>query len=186
MSSASLKKLAARNKAILDQLFYISILINLLSLIAVFYFKRPSSGIYYLVFSVPSVVLQYLLETNGRPIYDSRQQLVKSGDDILQRGSLFQYCFDVIYITWFFDALMIIFGSNKTWLGYGVIPGFIVYKLGGYILPFFKKSGGGSSGDESGANGAASRLDKKEDSGLSKRQQKLKARKEKGPAVKYR
>lgn len=189
MSSASLKKLAARNKAILDQLLYISILINLFTLIILFYFKRPQKYIYYILFSIPAIILQYVLENNGRPKLDPKGQLIRSGDDILQRGSLFQYCFDIIYLTWFFDVLMIIFGSNKVWLGYAVIPGFAIYKISGFILPFFKKSGNASAGadakqkaeDENLRNGR-----REDGSGLSKRQQKLKARQEKGPATKYR
>ncbi|KAI5961213.1 uncharacterized protein KGF55_004138 [Candida pseudojiufengensis] len=181
MAGASQKKLAVKNKSILDQLLYISIGVNLLTLFVIFYFKRPSNYIPYLIFQIPSIILQNLLEKNGRPKYNSAGQLVKSGDDILQKGSLFQYCFDIIYLTWFFNILTILLGSNKVWYLYSIIPGYIVYKLSGFILPFFKKSKP-VVGEEVGETSATS----KDSSGLSKRQQKLKARQEKGPSTKYR
>ena len=37
------------------------------------------------------------------------------------------------------DILMIIFGTNKVWYLYLVIPGFAIYKLSGFILPFIKR-----------------------------------------------
>ncbi|KAI3404917.2 hypothetical protein KGF56_002246 [Candida oxycetoniae] len=178
MSSASLKKIAAKNKVILDQLLYISIFLNLLIIVVLVLLRRPRNFTYYIIFTIPSIVIQYLLEAKGRPKLDQNQRLLKSGDDILQKGSLFQYCFDVIYLTWFFDILMVLFGTNKVWLGYLVIPGYIGYKLSGFILPFLKKS-----------KKTKEMVDTKKeenDSGLSKRQSKLRARQEKGPTTKYR
>ncbi|KAI5955652.1 hypothetical protein KGF54_001154 [Candida jiufengensis] len=179
MAGASQKKLAVKNKSILDQLLYISIGVNTLTLFTLFYFKRPTSKIPYIIFQIPSIVLQYLLEQNGRPKYLG-DKMIKSGDDILQKGSLFQYCFDIIYLTWFFDILMIVFGSNKVWILYLIIPGYITYKLSGFIIPFFKKS------KPSVVDNDIDNKEKDSNTGLSKRQQKLKARQEKGPAVKYR
>lgn len=107
--------------------------------------------------------------------------MVKSGEDIRLKGSLYEYYFDVIYITWFLDILMIIFGTNKVWYLYLVIPGFAIYKLSGFILPFIKKNKNPTAQeaeqDQRGASG---------NTATSKRQQKLQARREKGPAVRYR
>ncbi|KAF6070309.1 hypothetical protein FOB64_002385 [Candida albicans] len=103
---------------------------------------------------------------------------VSSGEDIRLSGSLYEYYFDVIYLTWGFDILMIIFGSNKVWYGYLIIPGFAIYKLSNFILPFIKKNkSNGSTPEEQQAE------TKQTNSATSKRQQKLQARREKGPAV---
>ncbi|KAI5961973.1 hypothetical protein KGF57_001512 [Candida theae] len=185
MSAGSQKKLATRNKSILLQLRYIAGTINLLAVIAVFYFNRPSRSITYILLSTPSFILQYVLESSGLPKLGPDGKIISSGADIMQKGSLFEYCFDIIYLTWILDVLMIVFGSNKVWWAYALIPGFAIYKISGFILPFFKKSGGGAqqgTADESSAGSST----KKDNSGLSKRQQKLKARQEKGPGVKYR
>lgn len=185
MSANSQKKLAARNKSILYQLRYIAATINLIAIFAIFYFGRPSSSFTYISLSIPSFILQYVLESSGLPKIGPEGKVLVSGADILQKGSLFEYCFDVIYLTWTLDVLMIVLGSNKVWWGYAMIPGYAVYKISGFVLPFFRKSGG--NGQQGGVdNDTTGASTKKDNSGLSKRQQKMKARQEKGPAVRYR
>ena len=67
------------------------------------------------------------------------------------------------------------FGSNKVWYGYLIIPGFAIYKLSNFILPFIKKNkSNGSTPEEQQAE------TKQTNSATSKRQQKLQARREKG------
>lgn len=185
MSAGSQKKLAIRNKSILYQLRYIAATVNLIAIIAIFYFSRPSRSITYILLSIPSFVLQYVLESSGSPKIGPDGKVIASGADILQKGSLFEYCFDIIYLTWILDVLMIVLGSNKVWWGYVMIPGYAIYKISGFVLPFFKKTGGAAQQNEvdGDVSGPATR---KDNSGLSKRQQKLKARQEKGPAVRYR
>ncbi|KAI5960482.1 hypothetical protein CANMA_003994 [Candida margitis] len=185
MSAGSQKKLATRNKSILYQFRYIAATINLLAIIAIFYFRRPSRSIFYILLSTPSFVLQYVLESSGLPKIGPDGKVITAGSDILQKGTLFEYCFDVIYLTWILDVLMVLFGSNKVWWGYAMIPGYATYKIAGFVLPFFKKSGGGGQ-QAAGADGDAGAAAKKDKSGLSKRQQKLQARQEKGPGVRYR
>ncbi|RCK56644.1 Late endosome and vacuole interface protein 10 [Candida viswanathii] len=182
MASASAKKQASSNVAMLNQLALISGIINLLALLAIFVLGRPASFKPWLFWSVPSFLLHYSLESSGRPTYsqDGKNLLIRSGEDIRLKGSLFEYYFDVIYITWFLDIAMIVLGSNKVWYAYLIIPGFAVYKLSGFILPFIKKNKGGDAGAE------AEQAQKGGNSATSKRQQKLQARREKGPAVKYR
>lgn len=181
MASASAKKLAVANTNILNQLLIISASINIIVFLIISIFHRPSSYKPWIIFSIPSILLQYSLEKFGRPKYTNGNSLVSSGEDIRLLGSLYEYYFDVIYLTWGFDILMIIFGSNKVWYGYLIIPGFAIYKLGNFILPFIKKNkSNGSTPDEQQAE------TKQTNSATSKRQQKLQARREKGPAVKYR
>ncbi|EGW34824.1 uncharacterized protein SPAPADRAFT_53226 [Spathaspora passalidarum NRRL Y-27907] len=182
MAAQSSKKLAAANVKTLNQLHLISAGINLLVIIAIFFLHRPASFLPWLLLSIPSFLLQYNLEASGRPKYVKEKgydKLVKSGQDIHQQGGLFEYFFDVIYLTWLFDILMIIFGTNKVWWGYSVIPGFACYKLYGIVSPFFKNKGQQQQETTSTA-------EEKSASGKSKRQQKLEARREKGPTMKYR
>ena len=87
----------------------------------------------------PKYILQYSLEKFGRPKYTNGNSLVSSGEDIRLLGSLYEYYFDVIYLTWGFDILMIIFGSNKVWYGYLIIPGFAIYKLSNFIYHSLKR-----------------------------------------------
>ena len=99
MASASAKKLAVANTNILNQLLIISASINI---IVINYLHFPSSISYkpWIIFSIPSILLQYSLEKFGRPKYTNGNSLVSSGEDIRLLGSLYEYYFDVIYLTW--------------------------------------------------------------------------------------
>lgn len=63
-------------------------------------------------------------------------KLVKSGDDIKGPG-LFEYMFDCVYLTWFCDILMIVFGSNKVWIIMLTVPAFLIYKISSIAKSFF-------------------------------------------------
>ncbi|RLV93148.1 Late endosome and vacuole interface protein 10 [Spathaspora sp. JA1] len=183
MASQSSKKLATANTKTLNQLHMISAGVNVLVILAIFILHRPASFLPWLLLSIPSFVLQYNLESSGRPQYVKEKgydKLVKSGQDIHQQGGLFEYFFDVVYLTWLFDLLMIIFGSNKVWWGYLIIPGFACFKLYGIVSPFLKKSQPQQQAAPATEEATTST------SGKSKRQQKLEARREKGPTMKYR
>lgn len=184
MASASAKKQATSNASMLNQLSIIASIINFLAILAIFVFHRPASFRPWLFWSIPSFILHYSLESSGRPKYsnDNKKQLISSGEDIRLKGSLFEYYFDIIYITWFLDILMIIFGTNKVWYLYLIIPGFAIYKLSGFILPFFKKNKGSPQEVEQNSKNSTNT----NATATSKRQQKLQARREKGSGVKYR
>lgn len=152
MASQSSKKTAAANEQTLKELHLISLAINALALFSLFVFGRPQSKWKYIIFSLPALGCQFVLEKSGRPTFtegsvSGLKTLSKSGDDIKGPG-LFEYMFDCIYITWFCDILMIVFGSNKVWLLLLVIPGFLGYKLfnigksffGGKKLPVAEES----------------------------------------------
>ncbi|CUM66339.1 uncharacterized protein PRCAT00004002001 [Priceomyces carsonii] len=176
MAAQSSKKLATRNSEILQTTHLVSIAINAVSLLAVLILKRPSSSKPYILLSIPALILQYVLEKNGRPVYSidaysNNKKLVKSGDDI-SRSGLYEYMFDVLYITWAIDILMTVFGTNKVWWLFSIIPGFAVYTVAQFALPYFKKSKEPPSEDATPSE--------------SKRQSKLRARREKGQPVKYR
>ncbi|ODV87689.1 hypothetical protein CANARDRAFT_192786 [[Candida] arabinofermentans NRRL YB-2248] len=132
MAGASDKKQATANVKILKEIHTISLAINLITIIGIFIFHRPSTKKYYFIWSIPSILCQYILEKSGRPKYETNLQgyqiLLKSGENLQQSG-LTEYMFDVIYLTLICDLLMIILGSNKVWLLLLVIPGFAIFKL---------------------------------------------------------
>lgn len=133
MASQSGKKTASANSRTLKELHVISLVINVLVLLSLFVTHRPASKWVYVVFSIPAFGCQYVLEKSGRPVYsfDSMtglSKLVRSGDDIKGPG-LFEYMFDCIYVTWICDILMIICNSNKVWILFLVVPGFLAFKI---------------------------------------------------------
>lgn len=180
MASGSSKKLAAANSKTLNQLHLITAIINIVSILGIFVLKRPASYKPWLILSIPSFIIEYNLEKSGRPTF-SGSKLIRSGDDIHQQGGLYEYFFDIVYLTWAFDILMVIIGSNKVWWLYSVIPGFAIYKLYGIVSPFLQNRKGAKAGSEE-----QQQQQQQSASGTSKRQQKLQARREKGNTVKYR
>lgn len=141
MASQSGKKTAVANSQTLKELHLISLAINVLALVCILVFRRPASIWKYLVLSAPAFGCQYVLESSGRPQYTveaGQRKLVRSGDDIKGPG-LFEYMFDTVYITWLCDVLMVVFGSNKVWWLYAVIPGYLAYKVSSVAKLFFGK-----------------------------------------------
>lgn len=138
MASQSSKKTAQANTTTLNQLHAISAGINLAVLIIVYFFRRPSNYKPWVLFSLPSWFFQYTLEKSGRPTYQGNK-LVRSGEDIHHEG-LYEYFFDIIYVTWILDILMVILGTNYVWFLYLAIPGYAGYKIFGVAAPFLKKS----------------------------------------------
>lgn len=168
MASTSSKKIANANKQALLQLHQLAAAVNLVALVAVFYFRRPASPLPFLVVSVPSWVSQLILQRTGASTYATdastgQPRLVRAGEDILHEG-LYEYLFDTIYVTWIIDALMVVFGTNRVWWLMIVVPGFVIFKLALLAKSFF----GGSSSREKAAVPAAPEK--------SKRQAKLEAR----------
>lgn len=145
MASLSGKKTAAANTKTLKELHSISAAINFVCLLALFALQRPASKWKYFIFSIPAFGCQYVLEKSGRPVYaqdgvSGGRKLAKSGDDLKGAG-LFEYMFDCIYVTWICDVLMVVFGSNKVWLLFLVVPAYLGYKITSLAKSFFGKSG---------------------------------------------
>lgn len=143
MASSSIKKIASSNNQTLKQLHSIAGVIILISILVLYALRRPTNYKPFIIFQIPSVACQYVIEKSGRPKYqldpvNGYEKLVKGGSDLNQQG-LFEYMFDVIYVTLGLNILMLIFGSNKVWYLYVIIPGFAVYKVSDIIMPFFKK-----------------------------------------------
>lgn len=141
MASQSSKKTAQANAQTLKELHLIALVVNLLALVAIFGLKRPARFWPYFLLSLPSFGCQYVLESSGRPRYvveNGHQKLVRSGDEIKGPG-LFEYMFDTIYTTWLCAVLMVVFGSNKVWWIYAVIPGYVAWKVSALARSFFGK-----------------------------------------------
>lgn len=172
MGSQSTKKLAVANTATLNQLLTITAPINVIAVLALFWLQRPANKIPYVVFSLPGWGCQYLLEKYGRPKY-ADGKVLKLGQDINQKG-LYEYFFDVVYVTWILTVLMVVFGTNKVWYLFAVVPAYIGYTAYGFIAPWFGKGKVKDVGAE--ANTAPEKT---------KRQTKLEAKREKG-GVRYR
>ncbi|CAH2355526.1 SRP-independent targeting protein 2 [[Candida] railenensis] len=185
MASNRDKKIATANANTLKELHLITLAINALVILIIYFFSRPSSFLPYIIFSFPAFFSQYTLEKSGRPKYGNdeygQHRLISSGDEIKGEG-LFEYMFDIIYVTWFLDILMVAFGSNKVWWLFLAVPGYASYKLFGFVKPFLSL-GKGSKAD--GVPESDDTADKSGKKGQSKRQAKLEARGQK-QQVRYR
>lgn len=182
MASQSAKKLAANNSEVLNNTHKYALVVNIFVLLFLIIFKRPASFKAYFIFSIPSFILQYILEKNGRPVYKidastNNSKLVRAGDDVSQEG-LYEYMFDVLYVTWILDILMVLTGTNKIWWLYSIIPGYAGLKLFNVVLPFIK----GMKGNKDSKNSEK----ETQEPTKSKRQTKLESRKAKGQNIRYR
>jgi SRP-independent targeting protein 2/TMEM208 len=59
--------------------------------------------------------LQYQLEFVGRPTFDDRGGVIKTGDDLGQAG-LTEYMFDILYLTWGIQLLVAFTTVYAWWL----------------------------------------------------------------------
>ncbi|CDK26069.1 unnamed protein product [Kuraishia capsulata CBS 1993] len=139
MAGAADKKQAVSNVKILKEIHLLTFSIQAISIVLVWYFHRPQSRWQSLVFSSPSWLCQYVLETTGRPKFatkDGRETLVSAGQDLKQSG-LVEYMFDIIYMTLICHILMWVFGSNKVWLLYlAVRASFLMIPVNLFINSF--------------------------------------------------
>jgi len=132
-----------------------------------------SSIVKYVLFSAPALLVEYWLESIGRPKYGAQSEVIKAGEDLEAKG-LTEYLWDVLYWTWFCVALSGIFGDKAWWL-WTIIPAYSAYA--GYTT--FVSARQGYSGLAGGAaDGSGS------STGQSKRQQKMEKRG--GRKVQYR
>ncbi|GMM32167.1 Snd2 protein [Martiniozyma asiatica (nom. inval.)] len=186
MAGAADKKQAQRNRETLKSLHTFSGIVNVLVLLFFFILKRPTTGvIYWLIFSTPAFIFEYIVESIGRPTYSINEKgyeiLDRPGDDLQQEG-LTEYMFDIIYLTLIIDILMCVLGTMKVWWLLFAIPAFAMYKLSWLwkrFLPSLKGNKGGPSAEEA--------EQKIGSGGKSKRQQKMEKRAQKQQQqVRYR
>uniref|UniRef100_A0A0L0P1P5 Uncharacterized protein n=1 Tax=Candidozyma auris TaxID=498019 RepID=A0A0L0P1P5_CANAR len=126
MASLNSKKVAKANQATLKTLHLTSFIVNCLALLLHFSFKRPATLWPYLLFSTPAWLCECILEKSGRPAFSNGK--FRSSDDLSSAG-LYEYLFDCIYLTWICVFFMLVFGSNKAWVLYLLLPAFALYKI---------------------------------------------------------
>lgn len=130
MAQKAKKDRAKSNIESLKNLHLGAAVVNFLFLLWHFFFRSRSLWAYFLL-SAPSFACQYALEKSGRPSYDqSTGALRNSGEDMSAPG-LTEYMWDVIWVTWACQILVMLFG-NWFWLIWAVVPAYGAYK--GYGL----------------------------------------------------
>ena len=148
MAAQGSKKLAESNKKVIKETLTLSAVIYAALLVCVVVLKRPSSPKPFILLQLPVAFFLYSIYMTGWPLYypsksnPKQMKLVRAGDD-LKTHWLMQYYFDIIYITWFLDILVIVFNNNRIFYIYGIIPAFVTYRLiAGFftiILPLYTK-----------------------------------------------
>ncbi|KDN53062.1 DUF788-domain-containing protein [Tilletiaria anomala UBC 951] len=188
MARAAAKRVSSQNASTLATLLYGFLISSTMHVLFRFVLYRSTASTRHVVYFV-------LTEALAVALWLQLQNMAKSGDDLAQ-GGLTAYMFDIIYVTWAVHVLSAAISSKFWWL-YMAIPAyaiFILYRkalvpfvLGGRdpLARIFSalRGGSGKSSKDSGAKG------QEEDAtqGMSKRQQKLQKRQEKGdPRVQVR
>ncbi|KAI1281313.1 DUF788 domain-containing protein [Xylaria sp. FL0933] len=126
MAQKARKDRAKANAAALKNLHIGSLIVNTLFVLFNFLFKRRSL-ILYIILSVPSFVCEFVLESTGRPKYDSSTNSLKTAGEDLSAAGLTEYMFDVVWITWASVVLVAFFG-NWGWLLWSVVPAYGAFK----------------------------------------------------------
>ncbi|PAV20707.1 hypothetical protein PNOK_0333400 [Pyrrhoderma noxium] len=176
MANAAAKKSAAQNEKALQNLHRGMIVSNVLSILLRWLRGRGifslSFGFVYfflLMSYVVETLVYYFLSSSGTPKRDASGNMRPASVDLANPGYFCEWMFDVLYITWACQVGSALLGEFVWWL-YLSIPGYIIYKVGPMAFRFLKPSA------------PAEDLPPEP---TSKRQQKLKARQEKGdPRVK--
>ncbi|KAI1330457.1 hypothetical protein F5Y16DRAFT_363231 [Xylariaceae sp. FL0255] len=125
MAQKAKKDQAKANAAALMNLHIGSLIVNTLFFIFNLLFKRRSL-LLYVVLSIPSFICEFVLESTGRPKYDSNNALKTAGEDLAAPG-LTEYMFDVIWVTWASVVMVILFG-NWGWILWTVVPAYGAFK----------------------------------------------------------
>ncbi|KAH9942557.1 DUF788-domain-containing protein [Amylocystis lapponica] len=125
----------------------------------------------YLLSMIPSVFLSQYLERIGSPRRDpTTGTLLSSGEDLARPG-IIEWCFDIIYITWACQIGSGAFGQWVWWF-YLIIPVYAIFKLWSSVISplLLGRSAAPSIPDDAAAPKES----------LSKRQEKLRKRGERG------
>ncbi|KAN0097260.1 DUF788 domain containing protein [Tylopilus felleus] len=176
MAQGAAKRIAGQNEQAIRTLRVGMFLPTVLSILLRLLFRRdslpPSKGslAVYVVTYLPALFLSRYLESIGTSRRDpTTGAIISSGEDLNQRG-ITEWCFDILYVTW---ACQIGSGAFGDWIWYFylLIPSYAVYKLWcNFVGPMI-----GWSSEEKSTEASTS-----EKSTLSKRQEKLRKRSEKG------
>lgn len=130
MAQKARKEQAKANAAALTNLHIGTVVVNVLFFLCNLLFKRRSLWIY-IILSIPSFICEFILESTGRPKYDSATNALKAAGEDLSAPGLTEYMFDVIWVTWA-SVILVIFFGNWGWLLWSVVPAYGAVK--GYSL----------------------------------------------------
>ncbi|PSR83780.1 hypothetical protein BD289DRAFT_369539 [Coniella lustricola] len=152
MAQKAKKDRAKSNAAALNNLHIGAAVVNGLFLAWHFFFRSRSLLAYFLL-SLPSFISQFALEKAGRPTFDPATGALKSsGEDLAAKG-LTEYMWDVVWVTWGCQILVMLFG-NWFWLLWTIVPAYGAYQ--GYGLLGQAKQLAGMQGlQQGGQEGAA-------------------------------
>ncbi|KAL7006520.1 hypothetical protein EMMF5_003941 [Cystobasidiomycetes sp. EMM_F5] len=182
MANKSDKRIAAENAAILRLLKAGTVGIHVLQWIVFVLFKSQRTNghlLGYALTSVPSVTMFVVLLGMGQSTTSANGTLEKAGDDLSQPG-LTQYMLDIVYLTWAAQLTALIW--SRAWWIYALIPGYAVYKIWGIAKPLLAARAQQAQAAVHSARGSQQqgRTGTVNQEGLSRRQQKMQARYEKG------
>jgi hypothetical protein len=135
MAQKAKKDRARTNTIALNNLHKGSVAVNFAFLLFYWFFKSRSLFLYAL-FSVPAIICEIVLERAGRPAYDAATQALKTAGEDMSSPGLTEYMFDIIWVTWACEVLVILVG-NKGWLLWLVLPAYGAYQ--GYSLLGMRK-----------------------------------------------
>ncbi|KAH7931296.1 DUF788-domain-containing protein [Leucogyrophana mollusca] len=176
MAKGSAKRIAGQNEQTIKTLRLGMIVPTIISLLLRFFFRRgslpPSKGslALYVLTYFPALFLSRYLETMGTSRRDpTTGTLLSSGEDLSQPG-VTEWCFDILYVTWACQIGSGAFGEWFWWL-YLIIPLYAAFKVwSNFISPMLGRSSAPASGNDAAT----------EKETLSKRQEKLRKRGERG------
>jgi len=141
MAQKAKKDRAKANISALNNLHIGTLSLNALFLLFNLLIKRRSL-LAYAIFSIPCLVVEYMLESTGRPKFDSNTKALKSAGEDLAAPGLTEYMFDIIWITWASLVVVMLFG-NWGWIFWSVVPMYGVYKGYGFLGMARGMMGGG-------------------------------------------
>ncbi|KAI9574481.1 hypothetical protein HD554DRAFT_2201489 [Boletus coccyginus] len=175
MAQGAAKRIAGQNEQAIRNLRLGMFLPTVLSILLRLLFRRgslpPSMGslAIYVMTYLPALFLSRYLESIGTSRRDpTTGAVISSGEDLNQPGTT-EWCFDVLYVTWVCQIGSGAFGE-WFWCLYLLIPLYAAFKIwSNFISPMIGRSSDNSTN--------ASTTEK---STLSKRQEKLRKRSEKG------
>ncbi|KAI0110456.1 DUF788 domain-containing protein [Nemania sp. FL0031] len=126
MAQKARKDRAKANTTALRNLHIGTLIVNVIFILFNLLFKGRSLLLYILL-SIPAFVCEFILESTGRPKYDSLTNSLKTAGEDLSAPGLTEYMFDVIWVTWISVVLVTFFG-NWCWLLWSVVPAYGAYK----------------------------------------------------------
>ncbi|CAK7563958.1 MAG: hypothetical protein SEPTF4163_001840 [Sporothrix epigloea] len=130
MAQKAKKDRAKANANALTNLHYGALIVNAIFLLFYVIF-RSRSLVAWLLMSTPAFFCQFMIERAGRPRFDAQTGALRSSGEDLAAAGLTEYMFDVVWVTWGVEVLVVLFG-NKLWFLWAIVPAYGAYK--GYSL----------------------------------------------------